>query len=204
MDDDEYKPGQSRTRPMEVLALGLPRTGTRSMAVALEMLGYKHCAHGFDMMENAAYTARWEEAIDAKYFGKGDPFALEDWDELLGHCSAVTDMPCAAFWRELCAAYPDAKVVLVQRDEDKWYSSFVGGVVETQWTPSGKFMREYVEPLLGSRLGRVSMKMTSGWLESSTPAGMKANARSAYRKHYKDVKAGVPKGKLLEYQLGSG
>lgn len=204
MATETYTPNQARSRPMEVLSLGLPRTGTRSMADAFELMGLTHCAHGFDFMENMPYAQRWEQAVDAKYLNKGTPFTRSDWDELLGHCSATTDFPCAAFWRELCAAYPDSKVVLVQRDEDKWYSSFVDGVIETQFTPSGKFVRDYVEPLLGSSVGRLSMKIMRGWLEAEGPEGMKANARSAYRKHYKEIKACISKDRLLEYRLGSG
>ncbi|KAF2159491.1 hypothetical protein M409DRAFT_70947 [Zasmidium cellare ATCC 36951] len=200
---DQYTPGQPRTRPLEVLSLGLPRTGTRSMAAALEILGYQHCAHGFDLMDNPAYAVRWEQAVDAKYYGRGEAFTRKDWDELLGHCSATTDFPCAAFWRELCAAYPEAKVVLVQRDEDKWYTSFVEGVIDSQLSSSGKFVRDYVEPLLGSILGRLSLKITQSWLEAATADGMRANAKSAYRRHYKDVKAVVAKDRLLEYHLGT-
>lgn len=172
--------------------------------MALEMLGYIHCAHGFDTMDDPAYAARWEQAINARYYGKGDQFDLADWDEVLGHCSATTDFPCALFWRELCAAYPEAKVVLVQRDEDRWYKSFVEGVIDTQYSPSGAFVRDWVEPLLGSILGRMSLKLVQSWLEATTADGLKANARNAYRRHYKDVKAVIAKKRLLEYQLGSG
>lgn len=36
----------------------------------------------------------WKDAIAAKYDGKGQ-FTKENWDSLLGHCMAVTDVPCA-------------------------------------------------------------------------------------------------------------
>lgn len=199
-----YVPSQTRSRPLEVLALGLPRTGTRSVTIALSNLGLGHCAHGFDLMDDMPYTARWEQAVDAKYLGKGKPFEREDWDELLGHCSAVADMPCAIFWRELCAAYPDAKVVLVQRDENKWYNSFAGVVIDSMFTPSSRLNRALVEPLLGSKVGAVCLKLLQGWLESDDAEGMKARARSAYRRHYDEVKASVAKERLLEYRLGSG
>ena len=87
--DPGYVPGQRRSRPLEVLSLGLPRTGTASMALALSHLGYKHCAHGLDMLDNPAYAVRWEQAVNARYLNKGRQFERKDWDELLGHCAAT-------------------------------------------------------------------------------------------------------------------
>lgn len=66
----------------------------------------------------------WVEAFEAKFEGKGKPFQREDWDQLLGHCQAVTDTPCAVFYRELLDAYPDAKVILTVRDSPRqWWES---------------------------------------------------------------------------------
>ena len=172
------------------------------MALALERLGYKHCAHGFNLFDSPAYVARWEQAIDAKH--SQQPFNREDWDELLGHCDAVTDMPCVTFWRELCSVYPDAKVVLVQRDEDKWFKSFSEGVIDSMFSPSGTFTRNWVEPLMGSRLGPLSLKVLVDYFKASDGEGMKANARPVYRQHYEDVRATVQSERLLEYKLGEG
>lgn len=198
-----YQPGQKRTRPLRVLALGLPRTGTRSMCTALEVLGYTHCAHGFDIMDNPAYVAKLNAAIDAKYHN-GKSFTRADWDELLGHCAATTDAPLCLFWRELIEAYPEAKVVLVQRDEDKWYKSFCTSTIDNMFSTSGQFTRKYVEPLLGSNVGGFSMKVLTAMLDAEDEAGMKGNARIVYRKHYEDIRAEVPAEKLLDYELGSG
>lgn len=67
----------------------------------------------------------WNEALDAKYLNKGKPYGRAEWDQLLGHCRAVTDLPCVAFAEELIEAYPDAKVVisLPPKGADKWYES---------------------------------------------------------------------------------
>lgn len=197
-----YHLGQKRARPLQVLALGLPRTGTRSISAALELLGFSHCAHGFDIMDNPAYVNRLSAAVDAKY-NNGPPFTKADWDETLGHCAAISDSPLVLFWRELVECYPDAKVVLVQRDEDKWYKSFTQSVVENMFSPGGKFTRKYVEPLLGSNVGPFAMKVLTVMLDADDEAGMKTNARLVYRKHYQDIRAEVPAERLLTYELGS-
>lgn len=174
------------------------------MALALEQLGYVHCAHGFDNMDSDAYSKRWLAAVDAKYHNIGKPFTHADWDELLGHCAAVTDMPCVMFWRELVAAYPDAKILLVQRDEDKWFRSFNDTVIESLYSRSGTFTRNYAEPLLGSSTGLLCLKILEGYFRSEGPEQMRENARRVCREHYDDIRATIPKEKLLEYRLGSG
>ena len=199
-----YTPGQTRSRPMEVLALGLPRTGTASMALALTHLGYAHVAHGMDLLDNSAWSARWLSAVNAKFFSFGKPFSRADWDELLGHCAAVTDMPCAAFWSELVQAYPEAKVVLVQREEGRWAESFNEGVVESMFSPSGTFVRKYVEPLLGSKTGEMSMRILQGWLGAQTEEGIKANAKDMCRRHYAEIRPKVPAQRMLEFWLEEG
>lgn len=199
-----YTPGQGRRVPLEVLSLGLPRTGTASMARALTILGFGHVAHGFDLLDSEAYVRRWDRAVDANTRPGADPFKRVDWDELLGSCGAVTDMPCAFFWRELCAAYPDAKVVLVQRDEDKWAKSFQDAVVTNMFSPSGKFARLVLEPMLGSPLGPFTMKMLAVFLGADTEAGMRNAMRETYRKHYSQIRAELPEERVLNYELGTG
>ena len=39
-----------------------------------------------------------------------------DWDAIYDGYTATVDWPGAAFWRELAAAYPEAKVLLTVRD----------------------------------------------------------------------------------------
>ncbi|KAJ7064011.1 hypothetical protein C8F01DRAFT_1250272 [Mycena amicta] len=105
-----------RKVPLEVLCRGMPRTGTTSMYIALEKLGYDETNHGFKVSANPCDREMWNEAIDAKFFGKGKKYGREEWDALLGHCMAVSDMPHLLFAEDLIAAYPDAKVILTIRD----------------------------------------------------------------------------------------
>lgn len=59
---------------------------------------------------NPPDSVLWSEAIDAKYYSKGRPFTRTDWDQLLGHCASVAE--------ESISAYPEAKVILTNRDID--------------------------------------------------------------------------------------
>lgn len=69
-------------------------------------------------MENPRDCEMWLEALQAKYDGKGKPFGREQFDQLLGHCQAISDAPATCFTPELLAAYPNAKVILSNRHID--------------------------------------------------------------------------------------
>lgn len=92
-----------------------------AVRTALRSLGYLETYH---MRAASTETPRdcelWMQAIKAKWDGEGK-FEKEDWDQLLGHCQAVCDLPAAAFAPELIAAYPTAKVILTIRDPESWH-----------------------------------------------------------------------------------
>lgn len=53
-------PQRERTKPMQVICVGLPRTGTESLQHALLMLGYDHTFHGWDInYEEPNYSPQW-------------------------------------------------------------------------------------------------------------------------------------------------
>ena len=116
----------TRTVRMQVLSLGMPRTGTVSMQAALETLGCKPTYHGYTSLYNLDHLPLWTAAFEAKYHNNGIPFTREDWDQLLGNYGAVTDAPSICFAEELINAYPETKIVLVERDVETWYPSFEG------------------------------------------------------------------------------
>ena len=88
------------------------------MKAALHILGYDDVYHGTDVYSNIKDCDMWIDALNAKYFAKRKPFGRAEFDKLLGHCAAITDGPANCFGPELMDAYPDAKVVLVERDFD--------------------------------------------------------------------------------------
>lgn len=115
------------SRPMQILALGLPRTGTDSLRNALGLLGYDKVYHGFSVVEQDVWTdARaWYNLLSRKAQGDRRPVARRDLDDILGEYVAVTDIPAVIFAEDLLDAYPDAKVVLNKREDlSAWKSSF--------------------------------------------------------------------------------
>jgi len=98
---------------LSVIGAGLGRTGTASLKVALERLGFGKCHHMSEVFGSPEQIDLWVKAAS------GAP----DWPAIFAGYGAAVDFPTAAFWRELADFYPDAKVILSLRDPEKWYES---------------------------------------------------------------------------------
>ncbi len=94
-----------------------------ALVTALKQLGICDAYHGYSaIFDNPRDCEMWVEALDAKFEGKGQPYCRAQFDQLMGHCQAISDMPATCFARELIEAYPEAKVVLtLRKDVDAWY-----------------------------------------------------------------------------------
>lgn len=171
---------------------------------ALQTLGYQHTAHGFDMIAHPEVGGPWMEAVNAKFLGQGKPYGRAEFDDLLGHCAAVTDMPCASFAEELMDAYPQAKIILVERDVEDWYKSFDETVVPELFSKVSDVIVNYIEPLIGSQLGSMNRKLVYGYFQARNPDEVRRNARRIYREHYRRIREAVPSERLLNYRLGEG
>jgi hypothetical protein len=99
---------------MDVIGAGFGRTGTLSLKVALEQLGFGPCMHMIPLLQDPETSALIRKAAE------GD---VELLDGVLDGYRATVDWPMAYFWRELADRYPAAKVILTVRDADKWYDS---------------------------------------------------------------------------------
>jgi hypothetical protein len=100
---------------MDVIGVGFGRTGTLSLKVALERLGFGPCLHMVPLLPDPGRAALWTKAATSR-----DDASLDAATE--GYRSTV-DWPGTFLWRELVARHPSAKVVLTVRDPRKWYES---------------------------------------------------------------------------------
>jgi len=192
-----------RTVPMQVLSLGMSRTGTASMKVALHILGYSDVYHFLSMVSNIRDGDIWTSLLKAKYSDQADAV---DWrskfDGVLGHCAAVTDMPAVHFGPELILAYPEAKVVLVERDIESWVRSYTPIAQQAYF---GKFdILSYLDPVYMARIRSVFYAAARGFWKANSNEELLDNLRPKYREHYQSIRDVVPRDRLLEYRLGSG
>lgn len=132
-------PHRQRTyRKMQVLALGLSRSGTDSLRQALIMLGYHGVYHGFEITGGSREdTVFWIPWLKRKLANGGSDsmtflpdLTADSFDTVLGDREAVTDTPANAFGEELMLAYPNAKIILNRRqDLNAWHRSMQRTVI---------------------------------------------------------------------------
>lgn len=197
---------------MQVLALGMPRTGTASIHAALTILGYE-TYHGFRAFANARDYELWNPAYETKFLGKPSEACQKVdrafLDKACGGMNAVTDMPAVSFAEELITAYPEAKVVLVEREIESWYKSFEQVFINFYDGP----LWSVIAWLNPSKVGHMYTFIHNGVARCHFGANngqeLRAKARPAYKKHYADIRAllqkrGETDTRLLEFDLKSG
>lgn len=167
------------------------------MREALKILGFEETYHMSCAMENPKDNKMWLEAIDAKSRGEKG-FGREEWDQLLGHCQAVTDFPAVLFAPELIAAYPEAKVILTNRDVDEWYED-VSQTLEWKY----RSRKHYFLTIFDSYNPLYTRMFFHMW-KLFTNSNFSANGKSLYQEHYHLIRKLVPADQLLEYSIHSG
>lgn len=100
--------------PLKIIGTGLGRTGTHSLKLALEQLGFGKCYH---MME------LFQQPQGLKYFKQAEKNEHVNWDEIFEGYSAAVDYPVARYYKQLIKYYPEAKVIHTIRDPELWYES---------------------------------------------------------------------------------
>ena len=177
------------------------------MQAAFETLGIP-TYHWLNMAENPPDMPMWQEALKAKFVPDSGiaPFTRKDWNQLLGHVGATTDQPCAIFTEELVNAYPEVKVVLVERDVEKWYKSFNDTVITSQEHPLISLAR-WLDKVYIDNMGILAdlvSKYYFGARDSRDGEGMRKNAKATYLRHNEMVKRVTPKERLLLFNLEDG
>ncbi len=176
---------------LQVIGSGFGRTGTLSLKAALEILGFDPCYHMEEVIKRPSHINMWHQ------IGQGQAVP---WEKLFHNFQATVDYPASVFYRELVAAYPDAKVVHTVRDPERWYDS----TAETIYTIANGFPAWVLK--LFPWLGRffdfqnqlVWQKIFDGRFSD------RAHAIQCFHEHTEAVKRHVPPDKLLIFQVKEG
>jgi hypothetical protein len=100
--------------PLEIIGAGFGRTGTNSLKLALEHLGFGPCHHMFEIRDNPDLLPEWQAAA------RGETL---DWGTVFREYRSQVDWPGAVYWRELSAHFPTAKIILSVRGPNGWFDS---------------------------------------------------------------------------------
>jgi len=184
---------------LKVIGAGLGRTGTNSTQLALNQLGFP-CYHMTEVIlnkDNKSHLDFWRKVANSP------PGTQQDWEQVFARYTASVDNPGCCVWRELMAAYPDAKVLLTlhPRGAEAWYES----TMETIYFTENRWQFKVIEFLtpFGRKFGDMSHKLIWGRTLRGV-MGDKAKAVARYDAYVGEVKAAVPPDKLLIFKVSDG
>lgn len=184
---------------LKIIGAGFARTGTWSTLHALNQLGFP-CYHMSEIVFNKANKSHlgfWRKVANSP------PGLQQDWEQVFARYSATVDNPACCVWRELHAAYPDAKVLLTlhPRGAEAWYESTIATIYFTERMWQFKVL-EWLSPW-ARKFGDMCHKLVfQRSLQGTMPDRAKAIAR--YEAHIDEVKAAVPADKLLIFSVDQG
>jgi len=171
---------------LKAIGAGIGRTGTYSLKLAITRLGFGPCHH----MEEVAKALPvqlplWQEALKGR----------ADWAAIYDGFGSAVDWPTARFFRELNAAYPDAKFILGDRDPERWAESFSETIYrlisESKTAP--EHLREWLD------MAREVIRQTGIPMDSD-----RDELAAAFTAHLGAVRDEIPVERLLVYDVRDG
>jgi len=173
---------------LEIIGPGFGRTGTNSLKLALEQLGFGPCHHMFEVVENPDLLPDWLQAADGKKM---------DWEKVFDGYRAQVDWPGAQYWRELIAAFPKAKVVLSVREPNGWFDSVQATLIPFV-EARGKHTDAHLDAIAHmSYNALVQPIFGDGFSERD-------HAIQIFERHVEEVKSSVPAQNLLVFDVKEG
>jgi len=171
---------------LAVFSAGFGRTGTMSLKLALEEIGFGPCHHMEEVAQNGEIQIPlWNDAF------AGRP----DFEAIYRGYGPAVDWPTAAFWREVAEVYPEAKVILSTRSAESWCASFSQTILTILSNPDS--WEDNVRPWL-EMVTNVVVKRSLGG--RTDPEGL----MEAFKAHEAAVKAAIPPEKLLVFDVRQG
>lgn len=170
---------------IDVIGAGLGRTGTLTLKIALEALGYDRCHHMTEVFAHPEQEPFWRRAADGN---------AVDWAEVFAGYRATVDWPGAHFYRQLAGHYPAAKVVLTRRDPERWYDS-----ISTTIFPALAAMVANTPPDAPGRFSDIIVTQQTFGGDLS-----RDNVIAAYERHNAEVVRTIPPERLLVFEAVQG
>jgi len=173
---------------LKVIGSGFGRTGTMSMKLALETLGFGTCHHMEEVFEHPEQVPHWQAAL------RGEPV---DWHALFAGYGAAVDWPSAHYWRELAEVFPEARIVHTVRSPESWWASYSEtimkfiGIGVTQDAGFVRDMSQWTMKVIGEE--------TFGTDYTDRDAALRA-----FDRRIADVAAAIPADRLLIFDVKDG
>ncbi len=88
---------------LEIIGAGFGRTGTNSLKIAIETLGFRPCYHMYEVTQNPSHVNFWNKAASN---------APVEWIDFFKFYKATVDWPASAFIPQIYNAFKSSKVII--------------------------------------------------------------------------------------------
>ena len=184
---------------LQVIGAGFGRTGTKSLQLALEKLGFGKCYHMEELFRNPGRVVHWKNAYQEKE---------TDWEALFKGYSSTVDFPSSMYYAALANIYPESKVILTTRDPEKWYQSAYSTIFS--FDPGPKMKLKLLFSMLFSSTARSLFKVIQ--LNDKSIWGKffegkfkdKDYTIQKFKDHEAEVQSPIPPDRLLVFKPSDG
>lgn len=194
---------------LKVIGVGYGRTGTYSLALALEQLGFP-TLHTQHLYENREIFNMWTNDIFLPSINNNNAtLGSPDFDLIASHgYMATTDLPMALYFKEISELYPESKFILTTRDNsESWFRSWdvlSKSIVQPArygtWIGTVRKLGIYIRWLF-SIINQDNIYLTTPY---PLPNQNKKAAIDSYERHNQRVREVIPSSRLLEYNVKQG
>lgn len=184
---------------LKVIGTGLGRTGTFSLKLALEHLGFGKCFHMLEL---------FHEPSGINYFKRAERGEAVDWNVLFSNYSSVVDYPAARYYSNITEFFPDAKIVHTYRDPDEWYESAMETIFWVNRIPLGMIMKFglyfFLKPETRKRFPILLYNRKLMHLEFGRDLSDKKEVIGRYERHTENVLKQFSSDRLLMFNSKQG
>jgi len=174
--------------PLEIIGPGFGRTGTNSLKLALEHLGFGPCHHMFEVRDNPPRLPDWQA------LARGERV---DWDQVFSGYRSQVDWPGARYWRELVKHFPRANVILTVRDPEEWFDSVQKTIVPFL-SARGTHPTPHVNAIADMGYELVARQVFDERISD------REHAIGIFKEHIADVQSEIAPGRLLIFDVRDG
>ncbi|GAA4962252.1 sulfotransferase family protein [Nonomuraea thailandensis] len=172
------------------------------MKAALELLGLGPCYHMSTVIAEPYRVRQWLDVGEGR---------SRDWDTLFDGFRSALDWPASAYWRELAAHYPEARVVLTVREPGRWYDSVSATIFRSALEQRARppLRRRMIRWLVARRAPDFALYPRMARATFIDPVfGGRIDERDhvieVFERHVAEVRAVIPAERLLVLEPGDG
>eukprot|EP00401_Gymnodinium_catenatum_P000758 CAMPEP_0117563670 /NCGR_PEP_ID=MMETSP0784-20121206/55618_1 /TAXON_ID=39447 /ORGANISM="" /LENGTH=687 /DNA_ID=CAMNT_0005361331 /DNA_START=43 /DNA_END=2104 /DNA_ORIENTATION=+ len=174
---------------VQLICVGLMRTGLKTLRRALSELGYTRF---YDEEDIVSTYELWDGVLRNR---EKDT----DFSDIFRGAQVVMGMPTYCFWEQILERYPNARVILTVRHEDGWWESV------SRAKALGSAMRRFEKFLVPSyhkfcEILRFAWATTLGAHALESSELNEVSTRSSYRRHNSYVKSALAKQRTASGQ----